>query len=201
MQDLKKVRYVTSHFSSLQGLKMVPWGLLFLVFAAQDGGYAWLIGRQGDCTLTLPLLLAVVALYIAIGRYYDRTFGRVQPTRGGVGDLAVVVFVAVLIGAIVAEMMWKPPVSLIGLVMAAGFIGGGWRSGRWHYVALGGLTAGVSGLPLWLHVPLTDKYFGSLGFTLKLALGLTYVVGGLIDHYLLVRALKPAPSADEVTAQ
>jgi hypothetical protein len=200
MQDLKRVQYVTAYYSALQGLKLVPFGLLFLLFAAQAGGWNGL-GRQGDCTLTLPLLLVVIALYFVIGRYYDRTFGRVQYMRKGAGDLAVIAFVAVFVGAIVAEIIWKPSVSLIGLVMAMGFIGGGVSSRRWYYIVLGSLTAGVSLLPIWLSGPFAGRYVGSFSFTFNFTLGLTYLVGGLVDHYLLLRAFKAAPSADEVTAQ
>ncbi len=192
MQDLKRVRYITANFSALQGLKLVPVGLLFLVFAAQDTGWAWLVRRQGDCTVTLPLLLVVIAVYFSIGRYYDRTFGRVQRTAGGLGDLVSLAFIGLLIGAIVAEMTWKPSVSLIGLVMAVGFVGAGVRSGRWYYVGLGLLTAVVSLAPLWLKGSLIGGHVGSFSFTFDVVLGLTYLVGGLADHYLLVRALKPA---------
>ena len=200
MQDLKRVRYVTSYFSALQGLKLVPLGLLFLLFAAQAAGWRGL-GRQGDCTLTLPLLLVVIALYFVIGRYYDLTFGRVQYAARGVGDLAVLAWVIGLVGAIVAEMIWKPAVSLIGLVIATGFVGGGFRSKRWYYIVLGGLTAGVSLLPIWLNSPLAGQYFGSFSFTFNFALGLTYLLGGLVDHLLLVRAFKAAPPADEATSE
>ena len=47
MEDLKRVRYVAENFRTLQGLKMVPLGLVLLVMAAGDaggsvGGLRWL---------------------------------------------------------------------------------------------------------------------------------------------------------------
>ncbi|MCC6189516.1 MAG: hypothetical protein IT318_10795 [Anaerolineales bacterium] len=190
MYDLQRVRFVTGQFYYLQGLRIVPIGLYLVLLAT-----GWL-GRQGDCTLQLPALLLALALYFVAGRYYERRFGRVQrQSQRAAEALLVLVALIVFLAANAIDAVGQLPVSLTGLGMAsflfAVYAVHGSRY-RQHYAILG-----VGMLVLSL-LPLAWKQTGlSLDRVLLGAFGLAYVVGGVLDHLLLTRTLKPLP--DEQT--
>lgn len=186
MYDLPRVRFVTGQFCSLQGLRIVPIGLYLVLFAA-----GWL-GRQGDCTLQLPAILLALALYLAAGRYYERRFGRVQrASQRAVEALIVVVALIAFVAAGALNAAGQLPVSMTGLAMAAFLFAVYAAHGsryRWHYAVLGAGMLVLSLLPLVWKQPGLDLDRVLLG-----AFGLAYVVGGMLDHLLLVRTLKPLP--------
>jgi hypothetical protein len=81
------------------------------------------------------------------------------------------------------------PASLTGLVLAVFLFATWWITGRFrsHYLVMGALLAGVSLLPLFGALPGDDPYVPPI------VISLTFIVGGVIDHLLLVRSLKPLP--------
>ena len=75
MNDLRRILYVTEHYRQLQGLRLLPLSVPFLLSAI------WRIAASAAGS-TLPragwlgLLAAGVAASVPIGRYYTRRFGR-----------------------------------------------------------------------------------------------------------------------------
>ncbi len=195
MYGLKQLLFVTRNFHYLQGLRTVPIGL-FLV--AQSAGW---FGPQGNCTWSLPAFVAVFGLYWLIGKYYDRAFGRVvrareERQREGMFSLVIL---AAFFGSIWLDAALNWPVSVVGMMLAAGFLGtyvisarSGGHDFRLHYVALAALMAGVSVLPALRLAP-RYQLFGPTSAPLLIALGLIITVGGLLDHVLLSRSLRPLP--------
>ncbi len=200
MQDLTRVREITRNYQSLQGLRLVPLGLFFVLLAA--GAF----GPAGNCTFSLPALGASVLLYVLIGVYYRRTFGRVQQEWGAREWLGAILgsllLIAVWVGATSVDAFLRPPFSTLGLALAALLVGHWYITGRFltHYLVMAAVLAGASLLPL-LGVPLqtfgfpaTNSAFNSMLF------GFMFIVGGFLDHLVLIRNLKPLPEERRGTA-
>jgi len=199
--NLALIRYVTQNYNSLQGLRMVPFGLFYLASAA-----GWL-GKQGDCTFSIPALVLAILLYFGLGAYYRQRFGRVHhaPVNLGPIRLAVESPVWFVVGLGAFLVFWaisaldyflRPPVSLLGLSLAAG-LAAVWLlptfRPRVHYLVMAILVTGISLLPLAGFSSGNEILAPVEGTLLYIVLGSIFVVGGLMDHLILVRVLKPLP--------
>lgn len=194
MERLNQIRQFTQHYPELQGLRMAPLGLFFLVSAVQRLGiFPWL-GEQGDLTITLPLLILAFALWFWIGRYYERTFGKVEPLRKGSRSAIVGILVPlVLVGVIILEnVLYRnnaaPPFSFIGLTVGAAYLYMGLVSQRWYYTVTGVILLAASFLPWIMGVGLGNPTFGSLGTVYQFLWGGLILLNGLLDHFRVVRA-------------
>lgn len=136
---------------------------------------------------TLSALALAFLLSWLIGFYYRRRFVRVSPARrdypGSMGmAIPLGLFVAFLV-----DIAPKPPVSVAGLATAA------WMPYHWRRVGGIGVHYAVMAAPLALAslLPLTGAATPAqhFGVVLPLALGTVVVVGGLLDHLTLVKAM------------
>ncbi len=189
MQNEEKAHYLSRYFGALHGLKAVPFGLYLLVLSTRDLGWNWL-GGQGNCIYTGLLLLIVFVLIYAIDQYYLRIFGRVRPLRGQPQGNLTIAGLAVFALLIMLENVLRPPFSLLGLAVAGIFIYIGFESRRGYYIPLGVIILVASLLPGILGVSLGHPIYGSLGFVLKVIIGLSVIVAGFIDHFFLMRAMQ-----------
>jgi len=175
---------------------MIPFGVFILAIAPRDLGSNWL-GGPGDCTFTLPMLLAAGGLWFLIGRYYKNTFGKVTPqTSPGRQVLESTGLGVGLVAVIVIENLWYRawpglPVSPIGLALAGLYLFLGVRDRRWYYTVFGGAMGIISLLPLFLGTTVGDPIFGTFGLVFSLVYGVGLVLTGLLDHFRLVRMLRP----------
>ena len=202
MQDLKRVRFVTENYHNLQGLKMVPLGLWFVAAGAGDAGWwPWFFKTGRPVSHLLGLGLAWFLSWL-IGRYYKYNYGQVQPSpqTQRKGRLVTIVGLPALLIALAVDWSMKLPVSLVALLITAYFLTAYLcSSGRFrkHYVVIALLFAGLGLMPLLLRVPLSDRIWGPGGVMFTLLLGLGLIAGGILDHLLLVRTLKPLPEASD----
>lgn len=196
MQDLDRIRFVTRYYSALQGLKLVPFGLFLIVMSFRSLGWTGL-GKSGDCTYTLPLLVLMFILYFVIGRYYTRRFGEVQPVREDAAWWKGMLPLGILVVAIALETIFLPRFSLAGLALAAMLIYSGIVTRRPHYWVAGAAMIVVSLLPLAVGADPTSQIYGTMGFVWSLTFGIVWTAIGLIDHFVLVRAFKPAAEASD----
>lgn len=206
--DLERVRYVTANYDHLQGLRKAPVGLFFLLLAVV-GAYTLLIWRpEGGADVPaaygyafLPtvvmLFVGTVVLYYRISGYYERRYGSVKLF------LQVPMRRQVLIGVVVLCVFLSSSLGLLlfGMTVLIAY----WPERRFqrHYVAMGALIVGyalfgmaglylsLTLLPGLLDVMLALGYFGRL-ITLSIV-GLYYIVGGFLDHLLLVSTMKLLP--------
>ena len=97
MNDLRRILYVTEHYRQLQGLRLLPLSIPFLLSAV------WRITTSATGS-SLPragwigLLVAGVAASTPIGRYYTRRFGQASalPWRTGAALAGTAAAVVVL---------------------------------------------------------------------------------------------------------
>lgn len=203
LSNVRAVRRFTMNFGWLQGLTFVPIGVSFLVFAASNAGWwEWFRIRQPFST--------IVGIYIAGGcsalilRYYMRTFGRVcfTPYKNRWLVAILLCLTCCIAGGIDSRGRPHTPeglfadapaqyISVGGLLAAALLLLYCWKIGifRTFYAIMAILTAGVSVLPLSINVN-ANLLFGVLLPTLY---GVCFVVGGILNHLLLVRTFKPVP--------
>lgn len=196
MQDLKEIRFVATNFYNLQGLRLVPVGILLLFVSL------WANEQRGSASNLGPPLLGIAGLLIllfAIDRYYLHAFGRVQrtPESRRLEWLIAAVSGILALGAFWLDNSFKLPVSLIGLVLAASLLADYIRitwlvKGRFlFYYPLGAiLMAGVSVLPLlgvsnwWQVCGLRYQLLG-----ISTAAGIFTIIAGIWGHIFLVRTL------------
>ncbi len=199
MKDTEQIRFLTANYSYLQGLRIVPIGLLLLLINWWGN---WQRGPNRD--LALPILWAAgtLVLLVVIDRYYARTFGQVQRRTQNrhIGWLFVAAFGALGIIAFGLDTSLELPVSIGGLVFAACLIADylrmTWpmplRALAFYPIApvIAALIAVVSLLPSlgrqwWLAIGIAEPVRGVM-----IIIGLLVIALGVLGHMFLVRTLQ-----------
>ena len=198
VEKLERINAITSNFFFWQGLRWVPMGaaLLFVAWAYRANAP---IPETLRVLLILAAMLGAIALSGVVGRWYDRSFGRV---RGIPGQHArrtrtkwLVVYPLVAI-AFVLDGLLKMPVLLSGIAFAAAIeayrrsTGGG----RPHYIVASAVLMVVTFTPM---LGLATRGAGALNFLLGV-LGATYVIGGVLDHLALKRFFPDVRDGDAI---
>jgi hypothetical protein len=84
MDDLRRIHYVTEHYEQLQGLRLLPLSVPFVLSSLSRLASS---SRSARATTWLPgagwtlLIVSAFAAYTLIGRYYSRQFGQAHPFR------------------------------------------------------------------------------------------------------------------------
>lgn len=197
--EQSRIRFVTANYRQLQGLRLVPLGLLLALWAMLDllgffdparfppGARAQVLTRIG-LAYWLGLLLALVAPL-----YYRYRYGSVDPLDRGSRNrwITAAVIGFFVLGLIDRNLKW--PVSLQLLLVSVSFFITVWHDGRVrvHYLAPAIVWLAASFLPA-LHASPADLKMTLFGLG-----GLTLIGCGLGDHVLLTRTLvKPRTSDD-----
>ncbi len=199
MNELDRIRLITVNFSTLQGLKMVPLGLLLTVISvwANYGTGTWrrAVIFPGTC------LVVAFFLYLLASWYYARFYGTVRPTTAMRRSQVIRGLLGGLIGlaAFLVDANNTLPVSFIGLVFGlASLVENIWVSKqtgvRVEAVSLGvaALLAVLSVLPLagvewWRPLGMRSLLLAICVFT-----GVLFITLGIWEHIRLVRLL-PLP--------
>ena len=126
-ENLSQIRFFAENYSRLQGLRMVPYGMLMVFISV------WAVYNHGpNADLSAPILAAIGAalLYWLIDRYYGRVYGRVKPTaQRKIREYTTSVAVGVVaLLAFWLDVTFELPVSFIGLIFSATLFGDFWRA-------------------------------------------------------------------------
>lgn len=190
MRDIQTVRYVTTHYPRLQGLRLVPLGVPFLLSAAWRAGWlAWWPGAQGrGATLWFLALLACgIVVSFPIRAWYERQFGTVHARRRDSGLVPLLAFAGLVGLAAWYQLRFTPPLVLpllaVGVILAT--IGLRDREIRPHYIAVG-VAWGLYACGQALGVPVSTR---AILFDLLVGVGL--IVAGIGDHLVLASVLTP----------
>lgn len=200
LQDREHIQAVTANFFFWQGLRWVPMGAALLGLSVYWNGW-WAVPAPWDAALQLGVLALALGVSAAVGRYYHRRFGTVQGIPGIHARrerLKWRVVYPAMMGSLVADLVFSPPVLLSGFVWAAGILA--YRrstgDGRPHYLVAAVLLAAFGLLPLvGLLAPgktLVNHFIGLVG--------VVFIVGGVLDHLELGRLLRPVPGARDEAA-
>lgn len=195
---LERINAVTANFFFWQGLRWVPMGAALLAVAWSFSANSP-VPQTWQSPLLIVVMIVALALSVAAGRWYDRSFGRVHAIPGQHARRTrtkwLVVYPAVLI-ALVLDGWLRLPVLLSGIAFAVSIeayrrsTGGGRR----HYLIASAVFVVATFAPL-----LGIVTSGAHAINLLLGLlGATYVVGGLLDHFELRRILPDVVDADTI---
>jgi hypothetical protein len=197
MQDIHKTRFLAANYSNLQGLKAVPLGLLLILVVYWANG---LKGRATDLTLPILLSLGILVLILAISRYYQVHYGKIEkkPSQKKVEFWLGAAGGGLGLGAFIVDNLFHLPFSATGLVFAAATVAEYLRM-QWYapgrYLLPGSAVCFLiilvtSLLPLlgagewWKLLGLRAQLFGVL-----FVVGVVMVISGLIGHLFFVRHL------------
>jgi hypothetical protein len=189
MHDLQRLRYVIHRYPHLQGLRIAPLGIPFLLSAAwHNGQFHWVPGTDGHGAWYwfLALMAIAVAGGLGIGRYYQERFGALQPARGWRSPLLACLFVAGMFAAVWIQDGLDTSIPLPVIVIGLGltYVGCAGGTTRTHYLVIAAVTFAFAtlnafGVPASLRQILSEELIG---------LGL--IVVGVGDHLLLQRAME-----------
>ena len=203
MKDLNQVRMITANFSTFQGLKAVPIGLMLLVITLwanfQSGPAPRELYFPGGCVVVGSFL------YWRVSRFYTRTYGSVSPTRNQRRGEWIRGFIcgAAGLAAFWLDVSLNPSLSLLGLVFAGSILA--------EYVRLTWKVKGtilryfpvfilllillsvlpVLGLQWWEAVGIISLLYG-----VCIVAGLAIIVIGVIAHIMLENWMPPGSEAN-----
>ena len=117
MGSLSRIRFLALNYGYLQGLKMIPIGVMELLIAV------WTNRQTGpNRDLTLPFLILILGsiVYWLMDRYYRRTFGTVKPpaVRRNTDILISLFFVVLALAAFWVDTSRILSISLFGISLA-----------------------------------------------------------------------------------
>lgn len=202
MNTVKQVRFVATNFYNLQGLRAVPLGLCLVLICFWANS---LHEQARNFLVPVSSLIGALIILFAVDRYYLHTFGQVQRTPESLRLewLFSIIGGILALGAFLLDVLFKLPVSTLGLVFAASLLADYIRitwlvKGRFLlYYPLGAiLMAVVSILQLlgvshwWQTIGLKSHLLG-----IAMAVGLFTVFAGIWGHIFLVHTL---PSRMEI---
>lgn len=198
MKNIKEIRFVTMNYYNLQGLRLVPLGLLLMYVCYWANTARYPVKPAGFINLIAAMVLVTLTAF-GIDLYYKKYFGVVKQTSES-RRLEAQLWTAGGILAIIAfwlDVSYKLPISLVGLVaglsLIADYLRMSWVvKGRFllYYPIGAAFIILVSlmplfGLPSWWHVlGLRAQMFG-----IALLLGLFTVLAGVWSHIFLARTL------------
>lgn len=196
-KDLARIQAVTANYFFWQGLRWVPMGAALLALGLYWNGW-WLVQTPFADAMQLGVLGVALGISAAFGAYYRRRFGAVRGIPGMHARRERIkwrlVYPAMAVSLIV-DMVLAPAVLVSGFVWAAGILAyrqstGG---GRVHYLVAAALLAAFGLLPL-LGLMQPGKAAVNLFVA---AVGIVFIVGGLLDHFELGRILRPVPATSD----
>jgi hypothetical protein len=185
--DLERIRFVTRHFTDLQGLRSAALGGLIVVIGLSES-----MGGALRIVLALVLGAGSLGLLIFAPRYYRRTFGEVERQPSSPRSLlgTFLVFLC-FVGVSWLFRSWgegRNNYIVMGSLLVGRWV---WLEGRWsqaHSLVLGLLLLGIAapGPSSALFLP---ALVGS-GIS-EILCGAAMSLDGLLDHRQLVRTLGP----------
>ncbi len=180
--DLQGLIFATSNLRYLRGLSMLPAGLFMVLFSCLyqvSGGNPYVAAF-----VFLAALGAGAWASWRINRYYDCQYGKVEPGNWkGFPSLGLAVWGGIF-GVLITI---RPPGQPIQALWIAAFFWGIYMSSsgyRWFYLLLAAAFA------------ILAPYWSAIGDWRTAALGISFVVAGIMDH-LLLRRLLPGERKEE----
>ena len=196
--EYDRIRFVTANYYQLQGLRLVPVGLILVLLGLLDA--VWLpptggADRASVLTRVGFAFMLLLALAIVAPVIYRLRYGSIAPVdrgwRNGWITAAVIGFFALY--RLDRFLQWPVRTSLL-LVSASLFITV-WHDGRIraHYLVPAFAWLAVSLLPV------LNLSAGDAKLTLFVLGGLTLIWGGIGDHLLLTRTVATPRTTDDVS--
>ncbi len=205
MKNLKEIRFVATNYSNLQGLRAIPLGLCLLA-VCWWAAHLHYPARPVDFVVPIASLSVTIVLLYLIDQYYLRVYGRVQrtPESRNLEVWLSITSAALALAAFWVDALIKLPVSLLGLVFAAGLLADYIRvtwlvKGRFLlYYPLAAVVIAIFSLLPVLGLPEWWTTFGLRTQLIAIAvlIGIICILAGIWGHIYLARTLRPSRDAD-----
>lgn len=190
MSDLTddQLRLIARYYVPLQGLKMIPLGIIFFMMALPDLGIKG-FPNTFDPVFACPAFTALIICWIFMARIYEKNLGHGKPlplmSWKPLTTFGIMVLMAL---AIIAQTSLEARVDLLAVTLGLIFFAVGYTSKRWYYLGMGVvmILTGVSGMI----IPGLTITANTISLPTKLSFGLTLLVCGTIDHFMLLRLAK-----------
>jgi hypothetical protein len=179
LRTLDRVQFLSRNYESLQGLRAAPLGVFAVVFGLNLLIADWPAPAPAIGMLLLfASLVAMPVAHLALRAYYRRTFGYAQPRPNTRDALYALLFVI----GLALDGQFGLPVSLFALAAVVYLLDQWWRARdlRFHYALLALVMLGYA-LATAL-IPAGQRLAAS-----AVAIGVVILLGGLLDHLLLLR--------------
>jgi len=193
---VRRIHDITANFFFWQGLRWVPLGAALLVVAGSLAPRT-IVPEWLQDWLPITAMFAAFAVSSVIGQWYGRAYGRVRALPGMHARRSRIkwfVIYPLVLATLIIDVHFELTVATSALAFAVAVeayrrsTGGGRR----HYVIASAVFIASSVAPaLGLVAPGPD----AADMVIAL-LGATYVVGGVLDHLELRRALPAIPRTD-----
>jgi hypothetical protein len=203
LSEIQKTRFLAMNFARLQGLRVVPCGLLLFLVSL------WANAQRGPArNFLLPVLMGLlcIGLYMLIDRYYRRAFGHVVASAESrrADQVLSIIGGAAALAAFLLDVRLSLPVSLVGLVFAIAILGEYIRFVRyaqpWYtlitplFVLLIALVSVLPALGLhgwWQQIGVKAEMLG-----VCMAVSAILMTAGLFSHLYFSHALPQEPRRD-----
>jgi hypothetical protein len=211
--QLQRARFVSQHYHELCGGCAVPVGFALMTLSNRYlSACSQLAVTSKTVILTLigyaaslmevVVLGALLALARPVSRYYDRHFGVMEPTRRSLSWFFGAFLIGqsqAILGGINQGLLWQVDFFALGFGWYLGRRPGAWKE-RPYCGLLAVLWMAASLAPLWVVPrwigpvrPFPQEQFEALGDFVRIGMGLSIIVIGLLDHLLLTHYLPPPP--------
>jgi hypothetical protein len=204
MKTMREIRFVTTNYYNLQGLRLIPLGLLVLYtgYWANKAHYPL---TDEDFIFLIGAMIVSILASLLIDLYYKRFFGVVRqtPESRKLESTLWTVGGVLAIAAFWLDVSYSLPLSLVGLVAGLALLADYLRmtrlvKGRYliYYPIGAAVLMAVSLLPLfgmpgwWRELGLRAQMFG-----IVLVLGVFTVCAGIWSHIFLSRTLHAGQAA------
>lgn len=195
MSISQKTKWVTENFENLKGLITVPIGIVFLFLAFWN---ALQLGiTPGGKDIGLPMLMVGLAILstLLISWYYAKKYGIVKPLgRYQIRSIVIVVlflilyFLSTFLDAYVFKHV-NHPISVLSLLWAILFIIPFLTRKQAVYLVFAILFIILAFMPAFGLLPYDSVFDPETGVWGYLLVGLTMIIGGMVDHFTLIRNL------------
>ena len=212
---LERVRYVAANYEHLQGLRKVPPGIFLLALVAAiylSLAWAEVRGAAVPVPYALGIVAAIFVLLVAgivlphfISIRYERRYGTTVRRYGEVPRKRMILYVTMVLALIVGGAL---PLLAMGLAMMVAY----WPERRFqgHYVVIGAVAVGAvlaQAASIAVYLVANDGGWPAGGaiYVVGSASPVVFIaayliIGGVLDHLLLVRTMKSAPEEGDAGA-
>ena len=189
--DLRKIHYITENYTSLQGLRIIPLGILVLLQTVMI--YSSWSNPLLDQFFNFVGLTLISFAQAFLSRYYQRRYGMAQPSIEQLLRVFIWFIIAfiLMLFSLQIETINAPVINVPGIALAFVIFLYWWprRPFAIYYLALSILLLLSGFLPL-THILAGTRLMQDNGFMLsQVLLSLTFIIGGLCDHLVLTHSL------------
>jgi hypothetical protein len=192
MTNPQTARYIARNYDSLQGLRFVPLGVIFILIGL--GKHFHWPGLQWQNSYLSSFAILAMTFVVGFKYFYRQRYGMAQPQSSMKRLTLELLGIIGVFGLIYLDitLLANVPISftVLGYSCIYLFIPFCEKGRRRYYWICGALLFAAALSPLLQITSKTELFL--FGWLNSLSLGVAIALGGLLDHQFLARALTPS---------